>query len=417
MGPRAWSFWVEMPISQPRPNSPPSVKRVETFTYTAAESTRARELRRVFLVPGEDAVAVAGGVLRDVPDGGVHVRHHRHGEGVVEEFPCRSPLPGGDALDDAGGLFIQPQLHRDEALRCPVIHQPLFQLRQELRRHSLVHQQHLLRVADGGTAGLGVFDDVQGLVLVGGGVHEDVADAGAGLDAGHLGVLHAAADQPRAASGDQQIHEAHRLHELIGAVVAGILHEAHQLRREPRVLKPQMDGVHDGGVGAEGLPPAAEDHRVAALQRQHRRVGGDVGAAFKDDGHHAQGHGGLLDHDAVGALDPSNHLALRVRQLHHLPHALGHAGDALRRQGQTVDHHAAVAVLRGLHVLPVGGEDVLLLAEEPFGDALQSGVLAFSGCGEGRQRGLGLPQNVLCQLHACFLPINLVPTAFPSRMS
>ena len=32
MGPRAWSFWVEMPISQPRPNSPPSVKRVEQFT-------------------------------------------------------------------------------------------------------------------------------------------------------------------------------------------------------------------------------------------------------------------------------------------------------------------------------------------------------------------------------------------------
>ncbi len=30
-GPRAWSFCVEMPISQPKPNSPPSVKRVEAF--------------------------------------------------------------------------------------------------------------------------------------------------------------------------------------------------------------------------------------------------------------------------------------------------------------------------------------------------------------------------------------------------
>ena len=38
MGPRAWSFWVEMPISQPRPNCPPSVNRVEAFTYTAALS-------------------------------------------------------------------------------------------------------------------------------------------------------------------------------------------------------------------------------------------------------------------------------------------------------------------------------------------------------------------------------------------
>ena len=32
IGPRACSFWVEMPISQPRPNSPPSVKRVEALT-------------------------------------------------------------------------------------------------------------------------------------------------------------------------------------------------------------------------------------------------------------------------------------------------------------------------------------------------------------------------------------------------
>ena len=32
IGPRAWSFWVELPISAPIPNSPPSVKRVEALT-------------------------------------------------------------------------------------------------------------------------------------------------------------------------------------------------------------------------------------------------------------------------------------------------------------------------------------------------------------------------------------------------
>ena len=31
MGPRAWSLSVEMPISAPKPNSPPSVKRVLAF--------------------------------------------------------------------------------------------------------------------------------------------------------------------------------------------------------------------------------------------------------------------------------------------------------------------------------------------------------------------------------------------------
>ena len=39
MGPRACSFWVELPISAPMPNTPPSVKRVEAFTYTQAAST------------------------------------------------------------------------------------------------------------------------------------------------------------------------------------------------------------------------------------------------------------------------------------------------------------------------------------------------------------------------------------------
>src|SRR5204863_1714064 len=39
IGPRAWSFWVELPISAPIPNSKPSVKRVEALTYTAAAST------------------------------------------------------------------------------------------------------------------------------------------------------------------------------------------------------------------------------------------------------------------------------------------------------------------------------------------------------------------------------------------
>ena len=39
IGPRACSFCVELPISAPMPNSPPSVKRVDAFTYTHAAST------------------------------------------------------------------------------------------------------------------------------------------------------------------------------------------------------------------------------------------------------------------------------------------------------------------------------------------------------------------------------------------
>jgi hypothetical protein len=45
IGPRAWSLSVLIPISAPKPNSPPSLKRVETFQKTAAESTAARNRR------------------------------------------------------------------------------------------------------------------------------------------------------------------------------------------------------------------------------------------------------------------------------------------------------------------------------------------------------------------------------------
>src|SRR5204863_3381380 len=38
IGPRACSFWLEMPISAPKPNSQPSAKRVEALTMTHAES-------------------------------------------------------------------------------------------------------------------------------------------------------------------------------------------------------------------------------------------------------------------------------------------------------------------------------------------------------------------------------------------
>ena len=40
MGPRACSFWVEMPISAPKPNSPPSVKRVDAAAVMINASTR-----------------------------------------------------------------------------------------------------------------------------------------------------------------------------------------------------------------------------------------------------------------------------------------------------------------------------------------------------------------------------------------
>src|SRR4051812_10151981 len=72
IGPRAWSFWVLIPISAPKPNSPPSVKRVEALTSTAAASTSATK-RRSALVAGDDRLGVARREAPDVGECGVEV--------------------------------------------------------------------------------------------------------------------------------------------------------------------------------------------------------------------------------------------------------------------------------------------------------------------------------------------------------
>src|SRR2546421_323347 len=100
MGPKAWSFVVEIPISAPSPTSPPSLTRVE-----------------------ERARLVVGAELD--PLRGERARHGRE-----EAF-------GGTAVDE-------------EALG---------------------------RVADSGAARLRVDGDPDGVLLGGGGVEEDVADA------------------------------------------------------------------------------------------------------------------------------------------------------------------------------------------------------------------------------------------------
>ena len=65
IGPRACSFCVEMPTSAPRPNSPPSVNRVEAFTATTAESTAAQRFTAQV-----DAAAVLVNASSRFVDGG-----------------------------------------------------------------------------------------------------------------------------------------------------------------------------------------------------------------------------------------------------------------------------------------------------------------------------------------------------------
>ena len=64
IGPRACSFWVEMPISAPSPSSKPSTNRVDALTSTAAESISPTKRRAACAVLGDDRFGVPARVAR-----------------------------------------------------------------------------------------------------------------------------------------------------------------------------------------------------------------------------------------------------------------------------------------------------------------------------------------------------------------
>ena len=214
-----------------------------------------------------------------------------------------------------------------------------------------------------------------------------MADARAGLDAGHLGVFRDGADEPRAAPGNEQIHQPHGLHQLRGAIAGGVLHQTDELGGKAGGFKPRLHGRDNGLGGGKGLLAAPEDAGAAGLEGKSRGVGGDVGAAFIDDGHHTHGHAHLVDGHAVGADDLPPHPAHGVGKGSHLAYALGHVQNALAAERQAVDHHRGDVPLGGGHIPAVGLQDLAAICLQGSGHGQER--LVFLRGGGLRQGGSG----------------------------
>ncbi len=85
-GPRACIRPVEMPISAPMPNSPPSANWVEALCSTMALSTSSQETLRGRGVGGDDRLGVARAVARDMLDGVRHPVDDAHRDDGVEDI-------------------------------------------------------------------------------------------------------------------------------------------------------------------------------------------------------------------------------------------------------------------------------------------------------------------------------------------
>ena len=94
-GPRAWNLSVLMPISAPRPNSPPSLNRVLALIITAELSTAAANSPGRGQVAGHDRVGVLRAVAVDVLDRLVervdHLDRDDRAEVLGRSSPLRSP--------------------------------------------------------------------------------------------------------------------------------------------------------------------------------------------------------------------------------------------------------------------------------------------------------------------------------------
>ena len=178
-----------------------------------------------------------------------------------------------------------------------------------------VYEQALAGVAHGGALRLCIDEDRERLADICRLFKIDVAVARARFDDGNGRVFHRGTDEPRAAARDEDVDNAVHLHELCGAFARRILYELDELGVEPRIADGVLHDADDGAVGTDRILAAAQNDRVAALDRKPDGVRRDVGARLVNDAYHAEGHadaaqlqpvikGALFEHFSDGTGKP-----------------------------------------------------------------------------------------------------------------
>ena len=139
------------------------------------------------------------------------------------------------------------------------------------------------------------------------------------------------------------------------------------------------------------LFPAAQDADIAAFEGEHRRVRGNVRAAFVDNGDDTHRNRSFADHKSIGPLHLGQNFPDRVRELRDLPHAVRHGGNASLCQAQTVEHDIGNDALRRVQILRVRGKNGVRILYNCIGHLVNGLIFFFAAepC-QLRAGGLGL---------------------------
>ncbi|KUI58518.1 hypothetical protein VP1G_11061 [Cytospora mali] len=155
--------------------------------------------------------------------------------------------------------------------------------------------------------------------------------------------------------------------------------------RHAALLQRSRDSRRDSHEAVRALLSSLQNRRIAGLDSQTGNVGDDLGPRLKDDKQHADGTRQALQHQAVVQLRPQGNHADGVVEAPDVQDALEHVLP-LALLAQVQPRHERLAELAvggglpgGLHVLGIGGEDLV-----PRGDeGVVYGCQGVIPCGDG----------------------------------
>ena len=170
-----------------------------------------------------------------------------------------------------------------------------------------------------------------GHVEIGRRIDVHVAVAGEMLDDRHLGLGRHAANEPLAAARNRQVDVLRHRQKLADGLAVGRAHQLHGIGRQADFVGRFGQQFDDRLAGMNRFLAAAEDHGVARLHADRRRVGRHVRPRFVNEKHDAQRHADFVDPQAVRPVRRADDFADRIRQV----------GDLLQADGDLFDPLAA----------------------------------------------------------------------------
>ena len=258
-------------------------------------------------------------------------------------------------------------------------------------------------VADGHLAHLRFVHDRDRHVDVGAVVDEDVTHAGVVGDHRDRRLGHHLADETGSTTGDHEVDRVVQLKHHVDRRAIGRGQDRDRVLRNAFVASRRAQLGPQRLVRMERLAPAAQDHGVARLEAERRRVDRHVRSRFVDHRDHAERDRHLSDAQTVGAHAVVRDPADRIGQRDHVVQALDHVRPFSVRDPEPVSHRVGHALLGGLgDVLRVRLHDLWASGVEPLSHAGEPGVLALGGqLAHQRARGRGARGEVADLLGQC----------------